>query len=181
MLKLQVILGSTRPVRAGEEVAKWVTDIAKERTDLEVELVDVADYNLPLLDEPQSALTGIYSKDHTKKWSSKIAEADAFIFVTAEYNHGIPGAFKNAVDFLYAEWADKPFGLVGYGAAEGGSRAIEQWRQVLAQVGGATVKSFMTIPHIYMGFAKSDDQVKAANAVIDDVIKWGTALKTVRA
>lgn len=180
MLKLQIILGSTRPGRAGEEVARWVTDIAQQRTDIDVELVDVAEYNLPLLDEPQPAVSGIYTKDHSKRWSAKIAEADAYIFVTAEYNHGVPAALKNAVDFLYAEWADKPFGLVGYGGAAGGARAIEQWRQILAQVGGATVSSFVTIPHIYKGLEKSDDQVKAVQALLDDTVKWGTALLAVR-
>lgn len=180
MLKVQIILGSTRPGRAGEQVATWVNEIAKERTDIDVELVDLADYNLPLLDEPQPAASGEYSKDHTKKWSAKIAEADAYIFVTPEYNHGLPGAFKNAVDYLYNEWADKAYGLVSYGGAEGGARAIEHWRQVIVHIGGASVRSFLTIPHIYAGFEKNEHQVKAVNAILDDITKWGTAFKSLR-
>lgn len=180
MLKLQVILGSTRPGRAGEEVAQWVTEIAKENPDFEVELVDVADYNLPLLDEPKSALTGEYSQDHTKKWSAKIAEADAYIFVTAEYNHGVPAALKNAVDFLYHEWTDKVFGFVSYGAAEGGARAVEHWRQIISQLGGAAVHPQLSIQHIYMGFEKSDDQKKALEAVLNDVSRWGKAFQVLR-
>ena len=180
MLKLQVILGSTRPGRAGEEVAQWVTEIAKENSDFDVELVDVADYNLPLLDEPKPALSGEYSQDHTKKWSAKIAEADAYIFVTAEYNHSVPAAFKNAVDFLYHEWTDKAYGFVSYGATEGGARAVEHWRQIISQLGGVAVHPQLSIQQIYMGFAKSDDQKKSLEAVLADVQRYGNALKAMR-
>ena len=112
MIKTAVILGSTRPGRLGEGVAKWAYEIAKNRTDSEFELVDIKDYNLPLLDEPMPPSMGQHLNPHTKGWAAKIDSFDAFVFVTGEYNHGIPGALKNAIDFLYGEWNNKAAGLV---------------------------------------------------------------------
>src|SRR4051794_17868309 len=131
MAKIGIILGSTRPGRNGEAVAKWVYEIAKKRNDAEFELVDVKEYNLPLLDEPIPPSMGQYSKPHTKTWAAKIDSFDGFVFVTAEYNHGIPGALKNAIDFLFREWSNKAAGFVGYGSA-GGVRAVEHLRLVMA-------------------------------------------------
>ena len=109
-----------------------------KRTDAEFELVDIKDFNLPLLDEPGSP--GQYSKPHTKVWAAKIGSFDAHVFVTPEYNHGISGALKNAIDFLFAEWNNKTAGFVSYGGA-GGARAVEQLRLVLAEVQIATVRN----------------------------------------
>ena len=125
MLKIALILGSTRPGRNGEAVSQWVYEIAKRRSDANFELVDIKDFNLPLLDEPIPPSMGQYSQEHTKTWSAKIDSFDAYIFVTAEYNHGIPGALKNAIDFLFKEWNNKVAGFVSYGSA-GGVRAVEQ-------------------------------------------------------
>src|SRR5689334_6934999 len=127
MLRVGIILGSTRPGRNGEAVAKWAFDIASKRTDAEYEYVDILDYDLPLLDEPIPPSQGRYSKDHTKRWAAKIASFDAFVFVTPEYNHGTSGALKNAIDFLFAEWNDKAAGFVSYGSAYG-VRAVEHLR-----------------------------------------------------
>src|ERR671919_3003745 len=140
MLRVAVILGSTRPGRNGEAVTKWVYDVAKKRTDAEYEYVDIKDYELPLLDEPIPPSLGRYSKDHTKAWATKIDSFDAFVFVTAEYNHGIPGALKNAIDFLFKEWNNKVAGFVSYGSA-GGTRAVEQLRLVMAELQVATVRA----------------------------------------
>jgi NAD(P)H-dependent FMN reductase len=131
MLKIGIILGSTRPGRNGEAVAKWVYEIAQKRTDAEFELVDIKDFNLPLLDEPVPPSMGQYSKPHTKAWAAKIGSFDGYVFVTPEYNHGISGALKNAIDFLFGEWNNKAAGFVSYGGA-GGARAVEQLRLVLA-------------------------------------------------
>src|SRR5258707_1204930 len=116
MTKVGIILGSTRPGRNGEAVAKWVYDIASRRGDAEFELVDLLDYNLPHLDEAIPPSQGQYANEHTKQWAAKIAEFDAFIFVTPEYNHSTSGALKNAIDFLYAEWNNKAAGFVSYGS-----------------------------------------------------------------
>src|SRR5262245_14740993 len=102
MLKIGIITGSTRPNRKSPDVAKWVLDIASKRGDAEYEIVDIADYELPLLDEPAPPSMGNYQKEHTKRWAAKIASLDAFVFVTPEYNHSIPAALKNAIDFLFA-------------------------------------------------------------------------------
>jgi NAD(P)H-dependent FMN reductase len=115
MLKIAIILGSTRPGRNGEAVNQWVYEIAMKRSDADFELVDIKDFNLPLLDEPIPPSMGQYTKEHTKIWSAKIDSFDAYVFVTAEYNHGIPGALKNSIDFLYREWNNKVAGFVSYG------------------------------------------------------------------
>jgi NAD(P)H-dependent FMN reductase len=121
-IRIAIIMGSTRPGRLGEAVAKWVDQIAQGRSGAEYELIDLKDYNLPLLDEPVPPSRGQYSKQHSKNWAAKIDSFDGFVFVTGEYNHGIPGALKNAIDFLYREWNNKAAGFVGYGSA-GGTRA----------------------------------------------------------
>jgi NAD(P)H-dependent FMN reductase len=139
MLKVAIVTGSTRPGRHNDAVAQWVYGIAKARTDAEFELVDIADYNLPLLDEPMSPLLGQYTHEHTKAWSKKIASFDAYVFVTPEYNHSTSGALKNALDYLYREWNNKAAGFVSYGGA-GGVRAVEHLRLVLAELMVATQK-----------------------------------------
>jgi NAD(P)H-dependent FMN reductase len=122
MLKVAIVVGSIRPGRKADAVAKWVREIALKRGDAEYEVVDIRDFNLPLLDEPIPPIMGRYRQPHTMAWAAKIAPFDAFVFVTPEYNHGISGALKNALDFLYAEWNDKAAGFVGYGGAGGRAR-----------------------------------------------------------
>ena len=125
MLKVAIVIGSTRPGRKGEAVARWVHALASKRGDAEFELVDLQDFRLPLLDEPALPARQQYIHPHTQAWSAKIAPFDAFVFVTPEYNHGVPGALKNAIDYLYHEWANKAAGFVSYGSM-GGARAVEQ-------------------------------------------------------
>src|SRR5260221_207204 len=119
MIKIAIIVGSTRPGRNGEAVAKWVYEVAKKRSDAEFELVDIKDFNLPLLDEPVPPSLGQYSMPHTKVWAAKIDSFDGYVFVTPEYNHGISGALKNAIDFLFAEWNNKAAGFLSYGGVAG--------------------------------------------------------------
>ena len=132
-LKIAIVIGSTRPGRLGEAVGKWVHDIARKRSDADYALLDIAQFNLPLLDEPMPATFGQYSQPHTRAWPAKIASFDGYVFVTPEYNHGISGALKNAIDFLSHEWSDKAAGFIGYGYKMG-ARAIEQLRTVKASV-----------------------------------------------
>jgi NAD(P)H-dependent FMN reductase len=129
MTRIAIIIGSTRPGRKAEAIAQWVLDIARKRGDAEYELVDIAEYNLPHLDEAMPPSMGQYSKAHTKAWAEKIASFDGFVFVTPEYNHSTSGALKNAIDFLYREWNNKAAGFVSYGSA-GGVRAVEHLRLV---------------------------------------------------
>src|SRR5262245_60546414 len=122
MLKIAIVTGSTRPGRSNCAVAHWVYGLARERRDAEVELVDIADFNLPLLDEPILPSLGQYTHEHTKKWAKKIESFDAFVFVTPEYNHSTSGALKNAIEHLYREWHKKAAGLCSHVGA-GGPRA----------------------------------------------------------
>jgi NAD(P)H-dependent FMN reductase len=186
MLKIAIILGSTRPGRNGEAVAQWVYNIAKKRgrTDAEFEYVDIQDFNLPLLDEPIPPSQGQYTKDHTKAWSAKIDSFDAFIFVTPEYNHGIPGALKNAIDFLYREWNNKSAGFVSYGSA-GGVRSVEHLRLVMAELQVADVRAQVTLSLFtdfenFTTFKPAGFQEQAINTLLDQVIAWGSALKDLR-
>jgi NAD(P)H-dependent FMN reductase len=183
-IKIAIVLGSTRPGRNGEAVSHWMYEIAKKRPDGNFELVDIRDFNLPLLDEPIPPSMGQYTKDHTKIWSAKIDSFDAYVFVTAEYNHGIPGALKNAIDFLFKEWNNKVAGFVSYGGT-GGVRAVEQLRLVMAELKVATVRtqvqlSFHTDFENLTKFRPAPFQEKVANTMLDEVIAWGGALKTLR-
>ena len=119
MLRIGIIVGSTRPGRKAEAVARWVHDIAKKRSDAEYEVVDIEHYHLPLLDEPLPPAMGQHEHEHTKAWAAKIASFDGYVFVTPEYNHGISGALKNAIDYLFFEWNNKAAGFIGYGSAGG--------------------------------------------------------------
>ena len=177
MLKSAIIIGSTRPGRVGESVAKWVHEIAQQRRDAEFELVDIKDFNLPLLDEPVPPSQGKYSKEHTKKWAAKIGSFDGYVFVTPEYNHGIAGALKNAIDFLYAEWNNKAAGFVGYGSA-GGARAVEHLRLVMAELQVATVRAQVMLSlrddfENYTVFKPASHHEKSVDSVFDQVDRLG--------
>jgi NAD(P)H-dependent FMN reductase len=158
--------------------------VAKERSDAEFELVDIKDFNLPLLDEPLPPSLGQYSKPHTKVWADKIDHFDAYVFVTPEYNHGTSGVLKNAIDFLFVEWNNKAAGFVSYGGA-GGARAVEQLRLVLAEVQIATVRSQVLLSMFtdfenFSVFKPGPQQKTSVNAMLDDLIAWGGALQTLR-
>jgi NAD(P)H-dependent FMN reductase len=184
MVKIAVIIGSTRPGRNGEQVARWVLENAQKRTDAQFELVDIKDYNLPLLDEPVPASFHQYSQGHTKKWAEKIAQFDGFIFVTPEYNHAISGALKNALDYLYAEWNNKAAGMVAYGGV-GGARAVENLRLILGELQIADVRtavhlSLFTDFENFSVFKPAPVQADTLKTLLDQLVSWSTALKTVR-
>ena len=185
MLNVAIILGSTRPRRNGEAVAKWVYDIARRRTDATFEIIDLRDVNLPLLDEPLPPSLGQYSQPHTKAWAAKITEFDAFVFVTPEYNHGIPAALKNAIDFLFREWNHKAAGFVSYGGSANGARAVEQLRLVMAELHVATVRSQVLLSLFsdfenFSVFTPDERREAALTAMLDEVLAWGGALRTLR-
>jgi NAD(P)H-dependent FMN reductase len=184
MVKCGIILGSTRPGRRGEAAAQWVYELARKRTDAQFELVDIQDFNLPLLDEPMPPSRGQYANAHTKAWAAKIASFDAYIFVTPEYNHATSAALKNAIDFVYREWNNKAAGFVGYGGA-GGVRAVESLRLVMAEVQVATVRSQVALSlhtdwENYTVFKPDPKHEAALNAMLDQLVPWAEALKTVR-
>ena len=184
MIRVAIIVGSTRPGRKSAAVSKWVSDVTKNRKDAEFEIVDIEDFKLPLLDEPVPPSMGQYSKPHTKAWSAKIDSFDAYIFVTPEYNHGTSGALKNAIDFLFREWNNKAAGFVGYGGS-GGTRAVEQLRQVMGELMVADVRSQVSLSLLtdfenYTTFKPHERHEKAVHAMVDQVIAWGSALKSMR-
>ena len=184
-LRIGIILGSTRPGRNGEQVAKWVLEQAQQREGVQYELVDLLDYNLPHLDEAVSASQGKYANEHTKVWAAKIAELDGFVFVTPEYNHSTSGALKNAIDYLYAEWNNKAAGFVSYGV-NGGTRAVEHLRLIAAELQIADVRAQLALSFAsdfegYKTFTPAPQQAAALAVVLDQVESWSAALQPVRA
>ena len=185
MLKVGIIIGSTRPGRKAEAVAHWVHEIAVKRPDASYEVVDIATFHLPHLDEPMPASMNQYSKPHTKEWAKKIDGLDAFVFVTPEYNHSTSGALKNAIDFLFREWNDKAAGFVSYGAM-GGVRAVEHLRLVLGELKVADVRAQVTLSLFsdfehFTTFKPGPRQEGAVHAMLDDLVAWGRALQPLRA
>jgi NAD(P)H-dependent FMN reductase len=184
MTRIAVIVGSVRPGRYGRGVADWVLAQTAQRRDAEFELVDLADYPLPHLDEPVPASAGSYQNEHTKAWSQTIDGFDGFVFVTPEYNHSTSGVLKNAIDYLYAEWNNKAAGFVSYGVA-GGARAVEHLRLVAAELQVATVRSQVALS-LYTDFenfvtlAPQPHQVQALSDTLDQVVAWSEALAPLR-
>jgi NAD(P)H-dependent FMN reductase len=182
--RIGIILGSTRPNRNGEQVAKWVYDIASRRSDAEYELVDLRDYPLPHLDEPMPPSFGQYQNEHTRQWADKIASFDGFVIVTPEYNHSTSGVLKNAIDYLYAEWNNKAVGFVSYGGV-GGARAAEHLRLVAGELQMADVRqqvalSLLTEFENFSVFKPGDYNLAALDTLLDQVIAWSTALEPLR-
>jgi NAD(P)H-dependent FMN reductase len=184
MIKIAIVVGTTRPARKAEAVAHWVYDIARKHKDAEFEIVDIADFNLPLLDEPIPPSLGKYSHPHTKTWAEKIGSFDGFVFVTPEYNHSVPGSLKNAIDFVYAEWNNKAAGFVSYGSA-GGVRAVEQLRLVMAELQIADVRAqvFFSLYNDFKDFTElrpNPQHEIAANTMLDQLVAWAGAMKLLR-
>jgi NAD(P)H-dependent FMN reductase len=184
MPRIGIILGSTRPNRLGDQVARWVFGLASQRDDSEYELVDLRDYPLPHLDEPLPPSFGQYANDHTKEWAQKIASFDGFVIVTPEYNHGTSGVLKNALDYLYAEWNNKAVGFVSYGQV-GGARAAEHLRLVAAELQMADVRQQVALSLItefenFSVFKPGDYNVGALQTLLDQVVAWSAALEPLR-
>ena len=185
MLKIAIVTGITRPGRLNEQVAQWVLEEARKRGDAEYTLVDIADYHLPLLDEPLSAGYGQYAHPHTRAWADAIRPFDGFVFVTPEYNHSVSGALKNALDYLYAEWNNKAAGFVSYGTA-GGVRAVEHLRGIAGELQLADVRaqvffSLSTDFENFSAFRPDPSKKDSLRAMLDQLVAWAGALKPLRA
>jgi NAD(P)H-dependent FMN reductase len=155
-MKIQVILGSTRQNRFGDKPAHWIYGELQKIEGIDAELLDLRDYPLPFFDEPITPImsAGKYSNKDVQKWADKIKEADAFIIVTPEYNHGYPAVLKNSLDSIFQEWNKKPVGFIGYGNA-GGARAIEQLRQVVIELQMVPIRNAIHIPaEVYLAVMK---------------------------
>lgn len=185
MTKIAIIIGSTRPGRRGEDVARWVLDGASKRVDATYELVDLLDFPLPHLDEPLPAAMNKYEHDHTKEWSAKIAQYDGFIFVTPEYNRSTTGVLKNAIDYLAGEWNNKAAAFVGYGVL-GGTRAVEHLRLIAAELQMATVRSQVALS-VYTDFEDftvlkpAPQHSDALESLFTQLEAWATVLAPLRA
>jgi NAD(P)H-dependent FMN reductase len=187
MLKIQVIMGSTRQGRFGEKPAKWIFEELKKKENVEAELIDLRDYPLPFFDEPMSPATskGKYTNETAIKWAKKVGEADGYIIVTPEYNHGYPAVLKNALDYVYKEWNNKPVGFVSYGGVSGGTRSVQQLRQVVIELQMVPIRNGIHIPMYWTnldekGELKTDSLKENAENFLNQLIFWTKNLKTVR-
>jgi NAD(P)H-dependent FMN reductase len=185
MTRLAILIGSTRPGRRAPAVAQWVARTAKFRAGVEVEILDLAEFALPLLDEPvPPAMAEHYTQEHTRRWAAAVDAVDGFLFVTPEYNHAIPGALKNALDFLHREWNDKAAGFVSYGSA-GGVRAVEQLRLVMGELRVADVRAQVSL-NLVDDFdsaglpAPREFHHDALADLVDQLTGWSAALAALR-
>jgi NAD(P)H-dependent FMN reductase len=184
MVRIAIVVGSTRPGRRGRQVADWVLKRAAGIQGAEFEILDLADFELPLLDEPLPPSLGRYEHEHTKAWARAVGPFDGFVFVTGEYNHSVPGALKNALDFLYAEWNNKAAGFVGYGSA-GGVRAVENLRLIAGELQMADVRAQVVLPFAtdfqdYTTFTPSGAAEDQLTTMLEQVAAWAGALKPLR-
>ncbi len=186
-LKIGIVISTTRATRFGHKPAEWVRSIAAERSDMAVELLDLRDYPMPFFDEVASNAWVPTTNEVAKRWQKKVAEFDGFVFVTAEYNHGIPAVLKNALDYAYPEWNKKAAALVGYGAV-GGARAVEQLRLIAAELQLATIRTGVYIQGAdFIAVWKEGKDLKEVSHLqqgvrdmLDQLAWWAQALKTAR-
>jgi NAD(P)H-dependent FMN reductase len=181
-----IVIASTRPGRGGEPVARWFIERATEHGGFDLTVVDLAKFHLPLLDEPNHPRLRKYTNRHTHEWSEKVDAADAFVFVTPEYNHGYPASLKNAIDYLHHEWRHKPVGFVSYGGVAAGTRSVEQLQQVVAAVKMTPLFEQVNIP-FYQQFLDDDGIVQAnevmeqaAEAMLDQLVRLEAVLRPLR-
>jgi NAD(P)H-dependent FMN reductase len=185
--KLAIIIGSIRPNRFADHPAQWILDIARQRGDFEVELVDLKDYPMPLFAEQASPAWAPSQDEVARRWQKKVDEFDAFIFTAAEYNHGPTAALKNALDYAYKEWSNKPVAFVGYGGL-GGARAVEHLRLNAIELQMAPIRAAVHIQmQVYMAVIKEGKKLaefdylnQAAKDMLDQLAWWTDALKTAR-
>jgi NAD(P)H-dependent FMN reductase len=185
-LKLNVITVSTRPGRVGPHVAEWVVEKARAHGGFEVEAVDLDSFRLPIFDEPKHPRMHDYQHDHTKAWAASVASADAFVFVSPEYNYFAPPSFVNAVDFLFDEWSYKVAGIVTYGGPLAGARSAQMEKLLLTTVKVVTVPEGVSVPSVHGlikdgRFEAPDFLEPSMKAMLDELVKWAGPLKGLRA
>lgn len=183
-LKLQILVGSIRDGRVARPVADWIYEAAAKRDDFRAELIDLKEWDLPLLSFPKPPSLGDYEVPLQKKWAAKIAEGDAYLFVSPEYNHGYSPVLKNALDYLYAEWNRKPAAFASYGSVAG-ARSGEQLRQVLIELQMAPIRDAVHIDRVNDkigddGFAADHNDEKHLRKVLDELQWWAMALSKAR-
>jgi NAD(P)H-dependent FMN reductase len=185
MPRLMIILGSTRPGRAGLPIARWFETHARAHGGFDTTLVDLTELALPLLDEPEIPRLRRYTRQHTKDWSARVDAVDAVVFVTPEYNFGYPATIKNAIDYLHAEWHHKPVGFVSYGGTAAGTRAVQQLKQVVT-----TLRMLPVFEGVHIAwhpqfirderFHATEAMDQAATAMLDELVRTELALRPLR-
>lgn len=187
MLTLQVIICSTRPGRAGPAIGAWMAEQARTHAQFSVELVDLADYRLPVYDEPDFPRSGTYEHEHTRRWSETVKRADAFVFVTPEYNFSTPAPLLNALTYLYHEWTYKPVAFTSYGGTSGGLRGVQMTKQVVTTLKMVPVQDAVTLTAVSRQidkatkvFTPTEANDTAARAMLDELHRWAGVLKPMR-
>jgi NAD(P)H-dependent FMN reductase len=184
LTRIAIIAGSTRPGRRSSAIARWVLAAASQHQDADFTVVDLADHDLPMLDEPvAAAMSTDYLHPHTRTWSQTINSFDGYVFVTPEYNHSTTGALKNAIDYLYPEWHDKAAGFVGYGT-HGGVRAVEHLRLIMGELQVADVRAQVALSLFSdftdTRFTPAPHHEAALEAMLHQVTRWSAALRPLR-
>ena len=186
MYNLKIINSTVRPSRKGPIIATWIAEVAKQHGGFNVEVLDLAEINLPLMDEPVHPRLKKYEHEHTKKWSATIDSADAFIFVTAEYNHSYPAPLKNALEFLIQEWAYKAAGIVSYGGVSAGTRAASNLKSDLIALKVVPLFEAVNIPffdqfiHEEAEFVPNEISLKSAQAMLTELVRWTKGMTVIR-
>ena len=180
-----IVVGSVRPGRVGLPIAEWVRSRVEQESDLTVDFVDLAELDLPFMDEPNHPILQQYTKPHTIAWAERVAAADAFIFVTPEYNHSFSPALKNAIDFLNKEWWRKPYGVVSYGGVSAGTRGVTALEPVVNPLGLVRTGAFVELPfggkQVVDGvFVAGDKETTISGHMIADLVKLAEGLKPLR-
>jgi NAD(P)H-dependent FMN reductase len=186
MALLQILIASTRPGRVGLPVARWFEAQARRHGGFDLDVVDLAELGLPFMDEPHHPRLRRYVHDHTKAWSARVDAADAFVFVMPEYNYGMSAPLKNALDYLNQEWAYKPLGFVSYGGVSAGTRAVQMVKEVVTTLKMVPLPEAVHIPFVRTlidaegQFRASPELEAAAMAMLDELVRWEAALRTLR-
>lgn len=187
MLRLQIFISSTRPARKSDVVGTWFEEAARRHAQFEIERVDLATVDLPLFDEPRHPRLRQYEHDHTRAWSKVVDRADAFVFVTPEYDHVPPASLVNALQFLVQEWAYKPLGFVSYGGVSAGTRSVQVLKQLAVALKMMPIPEAVHIPFFQQfvdeevtQFTPEDVQESAAHVMLDELVRWAGALQTLR-
>lgn len=187
MRRLSVVVSSTRPGRAGLPIGRWFLERARAHGQFDVDFVDLLEVNLPFHDEPKHPRLGHYQHAHTRAWSARVAAAEAFVFVTAEYNSGTPPALANAIDFLHREWAYKPVGFVSYGGVSAGTRGVQMTKQIVTTLEMMPILEAVHIPFFTQhldaasgAFRPPEISEQAAAAMLDELLRWSDALAPLR-
>ena len=186
MPTLQIIIASTRPGRVGLPVAQWFIGRARDHGQFDIDVADLAEVNLPFLDEPGHPRLRQYTQQHTKDWSARVDAADAFVIVLPEYNYGMPATIKNAIDFLHYEWSYKPVGFVSYGGISAGTRSVAQLKQVLSALKLFPITEAVSIPFIRQfiddagALNANETMEQASDALLDELVRVELALRPLR-